>query len=293
MEAHIEPWSPNPAPASPRVTSPHTGGDTLSDTIAFLTVVAALATGLALALPGSEAEPGPVTLITLLVPAFAATAVRIMFRRRAGWSAPPIGLRRPAWQAWPIAASLAAVAITSSYAIAWAVGVADFHELDAYAAAAPIQIAVLSVLLLGEELGWRGYFFPRLEPAVGPRRAAIATGIAHGAFHVPLLTLTSAYDSAGSRWVVVPGVVTVVTLGGVAFGWLRHRFGSLWPVLIAHATVNVCLISQPELVTSRPDLTAALTGEGGMLTVVTVGIVAWGVHRHGDWGVGCRTRRSR
>lgn len=63
------------------------------------------------------------------------------------------------------------------------------------------------------------------------------------------------------------------------------RFDSPWPVVIAHATVNVSLIADPELVTSRPDLTAALTGEGGVLTIATVGTVAWLVHRYGDWRV--------
>jgi membrane protease YdiL (CAAX protease family) len=282
MHTRLDSTAAQPATRA-RPAAPRRGRRLPDDVLAFTGIVAAGATTVALALPGTEEAPGPVALLTLLVPAFAAGAMRLIFRRRTTTPLPATGIRRMGWRFWPLAAVLAASAIATSYALAWAVGVADFDGLGAYAASAPLQIAFLCVLLLGEELGWRGYLFPRLEPVVGPRRAAVATGIAHGAFHIPLLTLTSAYDSDGSRWIVVPGVVAVVTLGGVVFGWLRHRSGSLWPVLIAHATVNVCLITDPELVTSRPGLTAAVTGEGGVLTVATVGTVAWLVHRYGDW----------
>ena len=73
---------------------------------------------------------------------------------------------------------------------------------------------------------------------------------------------------------VVTGVVAVVTMGGVVFGWLRATTGSIWPVAIAHATVNTCLISSPLLVTDDPAKAAYLCGEGGLLTLLGV-IAAW------------------
>lgn len=148
------------------------------------------------------------------------------------------------------------------------------------------------MLLLGEELGWRGYLYGTLTTTQSPRRAALVVGIIHGLFHVPLLTLTNGYDSAGSRWIVVPGVVAVISGAGILFGWLRTRSNSLWPVLIAHAAANTCLLEAPTLVTDRPALAAAIAGEGGLLTVATTAIAATIIWNHADWTAPAERRRN-
>ena len=124
---------------------------------------------------------------------------------------------------------------------------------------------------------------PRLSTKMSPTRASLATGFAQGLFHLPLILLTKSYDSAGNRVFVAIGVVTVISCGGVLFGWLRLRTGSLWPVAVAHATVNVCIVESPFLTSRNPDIAAYFAGEAGLLTLAATALVAFGLARHANW----------
>lgn len=243
-----------------------------------------LATLLALALPGTDANPGPVSLLTLLVPATVVGALASANRlRHRPFDLPTLGLRGAGFRYWPIAIAAPALTIGIPFAVARVFGIVTFHDLGLYALDVPFSLAIMTVLLLGEEVGWRGYLYGELTMTLSPRRAALLVGIIQGLFHIPLLTLTNGYDSAGSRWVVVPGVVAVLSGAGVLFGWLRTRSNSLWPVVLAHAAANVCLLEAPTLATNRPSLTAALAGEGGILTVATIAIAATILWSHASW----------
>ncbi len=255
-----------------------------SRTVGFVLGCYLIATALALALPGTEQQPGPISLLTLLVPATVVGAIAIVGRlRHRESSLPPFGLRHLGLRQWPIAILLPVAAIGTSFGIARLLGVVRFVDLGSYLLDAPISLAVLTVLVLGEEIGWRGFLFGELLTTTPPRRAALIVGIVQAAFHLPLLLLAAGYDSAGSRWIVVPGVMVVISAAGVVFGWLRIRSASLYPVLLAHAAVNVCLLEAPTLVTDRPALAAAVTGEGGIITVLTVIAAATTVWRLATW----------
>ena len=45
----------------------------------------------------------------------------------------------------------------------------------------------MSVVILGEEIGWRGFLLPRVQELTDKRRAAVVTGFMHGLFHLPLI----------------------------------------------------------------------------------------------------------
>ena len=96
----------------------------------------------------------------------------------------------------------------------------------------------MTVVILGEEIGWRGFLLPRVQELTDKRRAAVITGFAHGLFHLPLICIATTYDTGGSRWIVAPAAVVTITAGGVFYAWLRDRSGSIWPVAIAHNSVN-------------------------------------------------------
>jgi membrane protease YdiL (CAAX protease family) len=64
---------------------------------------------------------------------------------------------------------------------------------------------IFAVVFLGEEIGWRGYLLFRLAELMSGRRAARVTDAFHAIFHLPLLVLTTTYQSEGSagssyRW---------------------------------------------------------------------------------------------
>ncbi|QXC60831.1 CPBP family intramembrane metalloprotease [Aquihabitans sp. G128] len=250
----------------------------------FVGLAYGLAVVVALLLPGTRSHPGPASVVSGVVPVVTLLLIGLTTRVRHAPANPiPLGVRRAGLRYWPFAVLVPAAAIGASFAATWALGVVRFHQLGLYLADAPISLVFMSVFWLVEELGWRGYLLPRLAQVLSNRSASLVTGLIHGVFHIPLMVLTVAYNSEGSRWLVVPGAVAVISLGGVLFGWLRIRSGSVWPAAIAHAAVNTALVESPTLVTDRPALAAYLTSEAGLFTLVTVGLLALVLLRRADW----------
>lgn len=250
-------------------------GRPLRDSATFLAPVYLIALALALAIPGTVENPGPVSLLSALVPALTVGAIRLIARRRHAQPNPfPLGLRRLGLRYWPVAIVVPAAAICAPFVATWALGIISFDGLGTYVAGAPVNIVILTFIFLGEEIGWRSYLLPRLASVMPVRRASLATGFAQGLFHLPLLLLTPVYDGDGKRWIVVPGALIVLTAAGAMFGWLRTRSTSLWPAVIAHATVNTCFVEAPVLVADNPDLAAHLTSEGGLFMIISTVLVS-------------------
>ena len=100
------------------------------------------------------------------------------------------------------------------------------------------------------------------------RRAAVATGAIHAIFHLPLLLLTTTYQSAGNRWIVVPAVLVTITLAGIPYAWLRWSSGSIWPVAVMHAVFNDAMGRWATIaVAASPAALAYTTTETGLVTV--------------------------
>jgi membrane protease YdiL (CAAX protease family) len=121
----------------------------------------------------------------------------------------------------------------------------------------------------------RGYMLPKLETGY-TRLAPALVGFLHGVWHLPLMLLTTAYNPAGNRWIVVPLFLAVLTVAGILYGYLRNASGSLWPVVIAHGTFNAVLgVLAGAAVVANPMTAAYLTGETGVFTLLALIIVAW------------------
>jgi uncharacterized protein len=243
----------------------------------FLGITYLLALAIALALPHAGIAP----LISIAVPVVAVgltIAICVPHgQRRAAWAA--VGFGRSAWRALVLAVVGPVVLIVMSYAVAVAVGVVRFPALGwglgTAAANFLVSTAVFGVVFLGEEIGWRGFLLLRLAEVVPGRRAALVTGACHAVFHLPLLLLTTTYQSAGSRWIVVPMVMVSLTLAGVWYGWLRAWSGSIWPVSVSHAGFNNALdgFSGAAIATS-PAAMAYATTETGVVTMLLVILLA-------------------
>lgn len=246
----------------------------------FIALTYGLAVIVALGLPESELAPMLTVLTPLLGVALVGVTVVRRGNRKAFWAG--LGLQRAGFRWWPAALGIPVVITALAYVVALAVGVA---ELPSPASAASwiradgidlaINATVGAIFILGEEIGWRGFLLPRAHTLL-PRRAAwVVTGLAHGLFHLPLILLTTTYDSVGSRWIIAPSVVVVVTGGGVFYGWLRDRSSSLWPVAIAHNAINVCFETAAKtIVAVSPVGLAYIAGEGGWATMCATWLVA-------------------
>jgi uncharacterized protein len=168
---------------------------------------------------------------------------------------------------------------TLSFSIAAAFGVVRFPGLGAGVVSGLLNILVGTVVstfvFLGEEIGWRGYLLFRLAQVTPPRVAAVLTGAFHAIFHLPLLLLTTTYQSAGQRWIIVPMVMITITLAGVWYGWLRLSSGSIWPVCLSHSAFNNVMetLAGVAIVGSAATM-AYVTTETGIVTLLIIALVA-------------------
>jgi len=249
----------------------------LRQIVVFLCITYALTLAIALALPHAGIAP----LISIAVPVIA-VALTVAFtvprgQRRAIWAG--VGFNPRRGRGLLIAVVGPAVIIAVSFGVAAAFGVVSFPGLGPGFARGVLNVAlttiIFAVVFLGEEIGWRGYLLFRLAELMSGRRAALVTGAFHAIFHLPLLVLTTTYQSEGKRWIVVPIVMVTLTLAGVWYGWLRLWSGSIWPVSLSHSAFNNLMETVAGVaITTSPAMMAYVTTETGVVTMIIMVLVA-------------------
>jgi membrane protease YdiL (CAAX protease family) len=131
---------------------------------------------------------------------------------------------------------------------------------------------------LGEEIGWRGFLFPKLMARFGFKAACLLTGLVWAVWHYP--GLIWGHYNAGTNPVFATACFTVSVIA-VAFilGWLRLRSGSIWPCALLHASHNLFIQALFDPLTADTGPTPYITTEFGlglaiMSTVAAIAIVA-------------------
>lgn len=249
----------------------------LRQVVVYLCITYAITLAIALALPHAGIAP----LIAIAVPTIA-VALTTAFavprgQRRAVWATVGFHPRRGRGLLIAVLGPVAVIAV--SFGVAAAFGVVRFPGPGPGFGLAVLQLAVttiiFSVVFLGEEIGWRGFLLFRLAELTSGRRAAVLTGAFHAIFHLPLLLLTTTYQSEGKRWIVVPIVMVTLTLAGVWYGWLRLWSGSIWPVSLSHSAFNNVIegVAGAAIATS-PAMMAYVTTETGVVTMIIMVLLA-------------------
>ena len=262
----------------------------LREVVAYLSLTYGLALGIAVALP----DMGVNRLLSVLAPTVAVTILTFTYYRKGSrrelWRG--LGLNSLGLRSWLPALFLPFLLCGAAYGTALAIGagrLADLHITSAGALDWSLNLVVglvlMTVVILGEEIGWRGFLLPRVQELTDKRRAAVLTGFAHGLFHLPLILIATTYDSDGARWIVAPAAVVTITAGGVFYAWLRDRSGSIWPVAVAHNSVNtVFTIGASAVVATSPSSLAYVAGETGFATLgACVAMAAVVLMRAGVW----------
>ena len=233
---------------------------------------------------GSSTAAAP--LLTMATPTLATLAISWRSKTlRRTWRA--LGMRRGAPRHWPVALLLPAFVAATSYGIAAVAGVLSYPRVDlgadsvvngAFNLLAGLVIGTL--FALSEEIGWRGFLLPALQTTMPRTKAALVTGFIHGIWHLPLILLTSSYDSVGSKWIVAPIVVLNITLGGIIYAWLQNRSNSVWAVAVAHNAFNTFIEALGRTaVTATPATAAYVAGESGIASTLAIAAVAAAVLR--------------
>lgn len=95
---------------------------------------------------------------------------------------------------------------------------------------------VLFVLVLGEELGWRGFALPRMIERFGVGRASLLLGVLWGFWHLPTFFL----EGAPQAEVPILAYVAFTTALAGAFTWIWvHTRGSVLLATLFHGAVNL------------------------------------------------------
>ena len=248
----------------------------------FYFIVMALSLALVMFFRLAASKSEIVLIANMLTPALAAVIMLYVLtsdgnKRKGPFS---LGLTRSGWHSWGLALLLPLIVLTITYGLVWLSGAAGFLAPtgDGWFPKLFIQrlinLLILIPLVLGEEIGFRGYLLPRLRE-LGSTKAVVISGFLHGTWHLPLILLTSFYLTEGNRLLTIPLFLMLLTAAGVMYGVLRLTTDSLWPSVILHAAFNAFLGLFTTLTVARSPLTIYIIGESGVLTVAVAAVVAF------------------
>jgi membrane protease YdiL (CAAX protease family) len=250
------------------------------EVVAYLAIAYSLALAIAVLLPHAHAN----LLLSVMIPTVTVGILTFtLFKRGARrelWRG--IGLGSSGVRSWLPALFLPLLLCGAAYGTALLLGAGELRDINltpsavgGWAANAAVGLVVMTVVIMGEEIGWRGFLLPRVQQLTTRRKAAVVTGFLHGLFHLPLILIASTYDAAGARWIVAPVAVVTITAGGVFYAYLRDRSGSVWPVGVAHNSVNTVFdLGAKSVVATSPAGLAYIAGETGFATMGAVVAVA-------------------
>jgi len=251
------------------MTDTSTRTDVRREVAGYLTGVYGVSIAIAFAMPHGDLAP----MLSAFVPVVILAGLTPVFGRSI-WRG--LGLGRSGLRYWPVAIGIPTLAAALCYAVAFGLGAAQpLSQVQLGIVGVLINLAVTVVFVLTEEVGWRGFLLPRVQRLTSPRNAAVATGFGHALVHLPLVLLTTTYNSAGSRWLVAPLMVVTITAAGICYAWLRDASRSLWPAVIAHSTANTLffLAASTEIPGSSVQF-AYIAGEGGVATASVLTVIA-------------------
>jgi membrane protease YdiL (CAAX protease family) len=174
-------------------------------------------------------------LIALFAPAIAAVVVTALVEGRTGVNA----LLRRVVQ-WRVRFKWYVVAV--GLPVALALAVLGIHGLlGAPISIAPSEIGLtltLAALVIGEEIGWRGFALPRLQARYNNLTASLILGVLWAAWHLP----NALIPGLGHYFYAFPAFLVWVVSMSVLFTWLAtHTQGSVLIAWIFHASINATL----------------------------------------------------
>jgi membrane protease YdiL (CAAX protease family) len=207
-------------------------------------------------------------LVALFGPAFAAIVVS-----RAEGSWPRLRARITAWRR-PIRAYTLAIGIPFGIAAAARLILEVTGQAPAGLGTITAIEAVIFVLVIGEEIGWRGFLQPRLRTRLSLGAAGLATGVVWTLWHLPIYLAPEAGPVAFLQfaWWVLP---LSVVMGAVTED-------ARWSVIVATVMHGAANIATPILLPGI-DRSWWLIVTGALYAIVAIGLVAR-AHRRGTAG---------
>lgn len=128
--------------------------------------------------------------------------------------------------------------------------------------------AIVFLLVVGEEVGWRGFALPRLTQRVGPVGASVLIGVCWAIWHLPLFHMP-VMPQYGAP--VLPYFAYTIALSFLLSGLTLGTGGSVVVATVFHGAVNalgvVSIGTAPELRGWTNALSYGLVALAGVVVV--------------------------
>lgn len=132
---------------------------------------------------------------------------------------------------------------------------------------------------LGEEIGWRGFLFPRLRSRFSFPVASLLSGLIWSVWHYAVIVQGGYLDSANVPLGVGLVLFTICMTGqSFLYGWLRERSDSVWPAVCLHGVYNWFTQRVMEFVLLPRENTSLAVGEmsiGFALMGIVLAVLFW------------------
>jgi uncharacterized protein len=245
--------------------------------------LAVVVAAIMVSVPSVEAILGDIDLY-MLTPVTAVLLMMLLVTRdgftRKGWEM--LGLHRLGLPSWGFAVLAPAILLFCTYFLTWVLGIGKLDLSSTPALSRVISLFFMQIIIsAGEEIGWRGYLLPHLQP-LGRTWALLLSGLCHGLWHLPIMLMTPFYHASGNRLIVVTLFLLTLTAAGVVYGYLRLKSQSLWPAVLSHATLNtlVTYLSTVTIAVTSAEELEYWAGETGVFSLIGITLLAgWLLYR--------------
>ena len=128
---------------------------------------------------------------------------------------------------------------------------------------------------LGEEIGWRGFALPRMQPRYGPLWSTLLLGVLWACWHLEDFLTPAQGGGPGTGWLTFlttfPIFLTFVLALAIIMTWIfNHTRGSLFAAISAHASVDTPQLALIPLFPAVGNTSLILGGAIGLGVVAVV-----------------------
>ena len=134
------------------------------------------------------------------------------------------------------------------------------------------------IFALGEEIGWSGYFAPRLAGIMSFTQVALARGLVWSVWHYPLIIWSDYGPVTLPLWYKLLIFTIVMTAISFPYTWLRLQSGSIWTGMFMHASHNLFIQKIFPPLTINTGKTDWFVNEFGLVVAsvtIVVAIIFW------------------
>jgi membrane protease YdiL (CAAX protease family) len=123
---------------------------------------------------------------------------------------------------------------------------------------------------LGEEVGWRGFALPRMQPLHGPLVGSIILGLLWALWHLPEFMVPSwAESSGGSSPLAIVKFCIFAIVSTIILTWVfNNTKGSVLMAILLHAAIDVPFLPFSVLLGPAEVMNSLLLGFGALALVV-------------------------